>query len=435
MFGESITAKELDTRLRYYVISENDTLYQIKFKTGLNTSIYPLSTEENGGIFFWSEALIVSRLKESKNNKLIVRDMVFTGDEEIMGNTARYVTNRVVLGERRYLNEENISDFVAFNDEYVCKKMIYANRFQDIPDEYKTQRVCDIAIDHDSDNIQDIPEHFITPKMCMDVLEFAADNINYLPKHLIYKLYKDMIKVNVKVLKYLPKELLTLETLSISNKSFVLSQYPKHLITYDICMDYVKRDGNALQYVPTHLIDQKLCDEAFNQTIESFHFIPYEFKTPEMCKLAIHPNTDNSLLGMPMEYVTEEMCLTAVTNKHSEMNLVPQHFITPSFCVAAVNANPTTFSYVPVNMLTFDMCKIALASYGYYLQNVPEHLINEELCTIAVNNCGRSLEHVPLQYRTIQLYISAIKNSSHAIHHIPKNIIIESLELLANIQS
>lgn len=54
-------------------------------------------------------------------------------------------------------------------------------------------------------------------------------------------------------------------------------------VTEEICLEAVKRNGEALQLVPYHLRTEQICLEAVKQNEWSIRYVPERLVTEEMC--------------------------------------------------------------------------------------------------------------------------------------------------------
>ena len=73
----------------------------------------------------------------------------------------------------------------------------------------------------------------------------------------------------------------------------------------------------------------------------TFRFIKEEYRTPDLCRLAVKVHTEN------LQYIndqTPELCLEAVRNDMSALEFVKEQ--TLEVCLAAINNNRKNMNYV-----------------------------------------------------------------------------------------
>ena len=63
-----------------------------------------------------------------------------------------------------------------------------------------------------------------------------------------------------------------------------------HCVTKDLLMYLISEDAVVpiFKNTPHHLLTQELCDSVIRKSPSYFEYIPDQFKTPEMCWLAVN---------------------------------------------------------------------------------------------------------------------------------------------------
>lgn len=149
--------------------------------------------------------------------------------------------------------------------------------------------------------------------------------------------------------------------------------------------------------------------------------VPDEFKTPELCKIAVEED------GMALKYVpdklkTPELCKIAVEDGGMTLEYVPDKLITFELCKLAVEDDVTSLSCVPDKFKTPELCKIAVEDIGSALEYIPDRLKTPELCRIAVEESGWALEYVPDKLKTPELCKTAVEQNSSALQFVPDRL-------------
>ena len=181
---------------------------------------------------------------------------------------------------------------------------------------------------------------------------------------------------------------------------------PEEYRTKELCELAVKQNGQALQLVPEELRIKELCEIAAKQDGLSLYFVPEELKTKKIYELAVQNN------GYALEYVPEELR-------------------TPELCAIAVQNNGEALEYVPIKLRTKELCKLAVKENGFALEYVTEHLMTPELCESSVKNNALALEYIPEELKTKELCELVVKNNGYALQYIPEHLKTKELFKLA----
>ena len=147
------------------------------------------------------------------------------------------------------------------------------------------------------------------------------------------------------------------------------------------CLEAVKQDGLALQYV----LEQtpELCLEAVKQHSWALQYVKEQ--TPQLCLEAVKQD------GWALQFVkqqTPELCLEAVRRNGSALQYVLEQ--TPELCLEAVKQN--CWALKLVEQQTPEVCLEAVRRDGYALQYVLEQ--TPELCLEAAKHYSWALHYV-----------------------------------------
>ncbi|ACU61797.1 WGR domain-containing protein [Chitinophaga pinensis] len=99
-----------------------------------------------------------------------------------------------------------------------------------LPDKYKTQRICDIAVSRDSYDFAHVPAQFVTKEMCMDACSTSYGS----------------------ALEYVPLEMRTREICdaAIARSAENIKFVPVPLRTVETCGNVIVRENNLTNYIP-----------------------------------------------------------------------------------------------------------------------------------------------------------------------------------------
>jgi phosphosulfolactate phosphohydrolase-like enzyme len=211
---------------------------------------------------------------------------------------------------------------------------------------------------------------------------------------------------------------------------YVLNQTDK------ICLETVKKYGWALEYVKKQTPEINMAAvKSFGRSLEYI-----ENQTPELCLEAVKS------MGLALEYVkeqTSEICLAAVKNTGYALQYVKEQ--TPEICLAAVKESEFVFNLVKKQTPEIVLAAvsrehfygetdfsnrdilIALAKNGHYhwgitrvsyISKIPEEYRDEELYLLVVSNNGDVLEDIDVEKQTEKICIAAIKNKPTSIQYV-----------------
>ena len=137
-----------------------------------------------------------------------------------------------------------------------------------------------------------------------------------------------------------------------------------------------------------------------------------------------------SLKGIPEEYITAEMCYTAITRLGSfEFAIVPEKFKTHEMCLIAVTFNGMNIQYVPEQLLTNDICVAAVQNTGMSLGFVPKEKLNRDICIAAVKNDGPAICYIPRKMidETLRRTALVYGNGNTTLMYIPQELLTYEL--------
>ena len=136
--------------------------------------------------------------------------------------------------------------------------------------------------------------------------------------------------------------------------------------------NWIWLDKNGLSY--------EICLEAVKQDVDALRYVPEELKTPEICLEAV--KRDGGALDLvPEELKTPEICLEAVKRDGGALQFVPKAFRTPEICLAAVKQDGWALRYVPKDLRTEEIYLAAVKHDSWVLRRWALGLVPENLKT------------------------------------------------------
>lgn len=153
-------------------------------------------------------------------------------------------------------------------------------------------------------------------------------------------------------------------------------------------------------------------------------WFPSIMLTPEVCLAAVRKD-GFSLIYIPYELRTPEMCLAAVESGGHIIMYVPEKLKTPEICLAAVKHVGEALLFVPDELKTPELCLEAVRCDGYAIRYVPDELTTSEMCLAAVKNYGWALAYVPADKQTPKIIAAAIANNPEAAQFIKNKMVVQ----------
>ena len=211
----------------------------------------------------------------------------------------------------------------------------------------------------------------------------------------------------------------------------------------NVCLNAVRKQGWALQFVPEELKTPELCLAAVTQHAWALQFVPEELRTHEIFLAAVKQNVWTLQL-VPEESMTGDIILAAALQygKHSlyvpekfrnpepthtrwrnvwRLQYIPDKFRTPEIFLAIVQVCGWALQDVPEAFITPELCLAAVQQSGWALQDVPEAFITPALCLVAVKQNGNALQHVPDEFRTPEICLAAVQQDGWVlVNYVPQ---------------
>ena len=253
--------------------------------------------------------------------------------------------------------------FIPKNLRYIIKDVSISNFcmnriFKYIPDELKTQDMCDITLNEYSKNLLYLPYEIKTQII----------NFRYIPNKFKSQTMCDIaFKKNQINLAHIPKEYITQNMCNIAaNNPHIFKYIPIEFLTQNICKTVVSFYPWYIQYIPEDLKNQTMCDIAFNEYSYNIRYIP-------------------------------------------------KRFITQTMCDKVENLNPYDIRYIPKKFITESLCDRAFNEYSSNFRHIPEKFINQTMCDIAFDECLDNIRYIPKRFITQSMYDEVLNSGCPVI--------------------
>lgn len=283
---------------------------------------------------------------------------------------------------------------------------------QYLPEEKLNYELCKLAVSLNPSVIQHIKEKFITEEL----IALAIIKNYYVITYLDDKYITDAI-----VEKYL-----------ITNKDVTLHRVPEKYRTKELLTKLLYNNFTNLKYIDQNLITYDICLNAARNGCP-LDLIPKHHRTKEIYTLVVYNNSNYILDIIPSDYITYELCYTAVCKNGYQLKSVPKELVDYKLCLTAVRSQPL-ISYIKKtypNLVDFNLYLEAVLHDGISIVHIPTDMLCKEICYAAVSNNGSSIQYIPLQHHSYELHRIAVSNNYYAIRYVPSSYITEELALIA----
>ena len=209
-----------------------------------------------------------------------------------------------------------------------------------------------------------------------------------------------------------------------------LQYIPEEYRTKELCELAIQKDGNALKHVPHSLITKELCKLAVKQDEEALLFVPEELRTLELYEMAVKQNR-KALRWILKEHITKELCELAVQKNGMALSYVSEEYKTKNMCKLAIQQDGMALLYVPHSLITKELCELAVKQNGEALYYAPTHFITKNMCKLAIQQNGMALLYVPHSLITKELCELSVKQNGEALYYTPTHFITKNMCKLA----
>jgi len=127
----------------------------------------------------------------------------------------------------------------------------------------------------------------------------------------------------------------------------IFKMYPELIEMKKLCLEILRRDGNALRYIPE------------------------EKRTKKMCRAAVE-NYGWALIDVPQKFLIRKICSLAVKDDGIVWPMVPEKYQTEALALCAVRSNPISFQHMKGSIKTPLVCKRAVAQHTRNEEYVPQ---------------------------------------------------------------
>ena len=222
----------------------------------------------------------------------------------------------------------------------------------------------------------------------------------------------------------------------VENDGIDLYKVPEEFKTYEMCMVAIDSDSGAIDSVPLEHKTKELCETVLRYDGFQLINVPEALRTFEMCEIALE-NIDDERL--------ELLCLETAVPKEFREELAEKYDIFPEELhelsnseeelmqeyLQDVGESAYNFRTVPDKYKTMEMCEIAVDYHGQFLEFVPEIYKTKELCELAVTSDPDAFEFVPEKLRTFEMCLVSVEYRGNFLAYVPEEFKSQELCELA----
>jgi hypothetical protein len=185
----------------------------------------------------------------------------------------------------------------------------------------------------------------------------------------------------------------------------ILGILPKRFISYDLCLESVKYNGNALASVPDHFIDRTIVREA-------------------LLKYA-----GNLRVNSVAKFLDYDLCLDVAKSHQKFMVLryFPNDLLDYKICYEAVIGYSGNIYDVPDRIMNYNICMKAVETDGNCLRFIPQKYLCQEIVDATCENYPSVFTQVDIKYHNRKLWQNLIIHHPHYIYSCPADVIDDDL--------
>lgn len=176
---------------------------------------------------------------------------------------------------------------------YMREVKIDGNCLNEVPEEFRTEEICRIALQNRGEALAFVPKELKTKEMCMIAFENSAWAIRYFPKEfLTEEIFREAVKKG--------------NTRNIIRED-VDPEDEEEIDDEEYDDDY---DGDVIQFIPEKYLTEEMCLTAVQRKGKALEFVPKKFKTKRVCIAAVKNDIellDENSEVVPDKMLTEEM--------------------------------------------------------------------------------------------------------------------------------
>lgn len=387
-----------DTKF-FRLTNEKESHNGFQYKSGLNEDTIPFNpsgTCSRGGLYFFADYQ-VHTYKKYVTDAYYIREVTFDGLEDVLiyDEGDKLKANKFNLGERELFKDalklikhtpDNIKEFIKLNPEsvkYVTNNLSYDS-------------IISILNNKNIAGLKYIKPDMITMSICYTAILNNGLSLEYVPEEFhTYDICYLACKINGLSLQFVKQSLFNEKQLN------------------DLYLIAINQNGLALQYVDKKLLTEKLCLEAVKQNSKAVEIIINEDNLSNTSSILTHliKSDHTSIMYTYKKYLTEEVCLAAVSKYGDHLYLIPDDKKTYNICLAAVKNKGLALEYVPDEYKTYELCYAAVVNDGLALEFVKNQCY--ELCDIALRQNYKSFIFIKDHHEDFNLYV--INNSCNTI--------------------
>jgi hypothetical protein len=268
-------------------------------------------------------------------------------------------------------------------------------------------------------SLEALPEFFWDPAwgepFFLSLIKFDWSAIIHMPQDLInYEMCVEAVRQNVGALQYVPYHLLNDDLLNeeiyhllAEQHVTVLQHIPPIFLNREICMAAVKADGVQLRHVPLNLIDVEMCIEGILSDWNALEYVPTELRIEVVKRF---PDSD-IINHIPINWRSEDLMIAYATEHDSCLSEIPSHLKTYTFCKKMVELGKyDVITDVPQEYLDLEIYELAsrtMMADAKQLNLIPDEFRTQSICLNHVRNDGNSIKFVPSNLRNDELLILA----------------------------
>lgn len=166
------------------------------------------------------------------------------------------------------------------------------------------------------------------------------------------------------------------------------------------------------------------CKLAIEYSSGIFHLIPEEFRTEELCLLALKINkgNDNLIKSIPKKILTKEFVVSIVEVSGADLQYIPKDLVDKEIVLKAVKNTIRAFNYIPKEYQTEELYKELLSINHKIVKKIPKKLLTRDICIYALTLNWKAFKYIPNKFKDREVCLLAYKKDYRVLEFIPEGV-------------
>lgn len=317
-------------------------------------------------------------------------------------------------------DQELTKEYIAENWDKLGPLIIHLmqtkneNIFSILPQEAYTQELCDTFIERNPYLLSRVPFHLRNSNMCYGVLK----NNFYIGDNIPYAFFQESRYQKL-----------------LSGTSSLLIKFPTQYWTQENIIKAILDGSDIFHKISKEKFDKEICEALFKKSHRSLVMFPDEFKTYDMCHIAISISGD-LIYHIPEKLLNRDLILTALVTHSESVKLLKEYPL--DLLKECIKTNPKCVEHIPEEILMkyqtelYRVFKNVLQKKKYLEIIPPKIFMTKEMLMIFAQNLENVDFDLPSDLKSDpEIWMEFLKHGHKVFYDIPRKILTKEMCILA----